>query len=66
MAKIKGFQGVIGTYDFNEQGDTSLKIVSVYVVQNAPDPTKTSGVCGSTQKNLCFVWKAQFDFAKSS
>ena len=66
MAKIKGFQGVIGTYDFNEQGDTSLKIVSVYVVQNAPDPTKTSGVCGSTQKNLCFVWKAQFDFAKTS
>jgi branched-chain amino acid transport system substrate-binding protein len=66
MAKIKGFQGVIGTYDFNEEGDTSLKIVSVYVVQNAPDPTQTSGVCGSTQKNLCFVWKAQFDFAKAS
>ena len=66
MAKIKGFKGVIGTYDFNESGDTSLKIVSIYVVQNAADPTKTSGVCGAAAKNLCFTWKTQFDFAKSS
>ncbi len=66
MAKIKGFKGVIGTYDFDQNGDTSLKIVSIYVVQQATDPSKTSGVCGKTAKNACFVWKSQLDFAKSA
>ncbi len=66
MAKIKGFKGVIGTYDFDQNGDTSLKIVSIYVVQQATDPSKTSGVCGKAAKNACFVWKSQFDFAKSA
>jgi branched-chain amino acid transport system substrate-binding protein len=65
MAKTKGFVGVIGTYDFDENGDTSLKIVSVYVVEQVSDPSKSTGVCGSkTAKNACFVWKTQFDFAK--
>src|SRR5437667_4557658 len=31
MAKTTGFKGVIGTYDFDQNGDTSLKIVSIYV-----------------------------------
>ena len=65
MAKIKGFKGVIGTYDFDQNGDTSLKIVSIYVVQQVADPSQSSGVCGATAKNACFVWKSQFDFAKS-
>jgi branched-chain amino acid transport system substrate-binding protein len=66
MAKTTGFTGVIGTYDFDQNGDTSLKIVSIYVVEQASDPSKTTGVCGSkTAKNACFVWKTQFDFAKA-
>ena len=65
MAKIQGFKGVVGTYDFDQSGDTSLKIVSVYVVEQATDPSKTTGVCGKTNKNACFVWKSQSDFAKS-
>jgi branched-chain amino acid transport system substrate-binding protein len=68
MAQTKGFVGVIGTYDFDANGDTSLKIVSVYVVQtklSAADVANSSGVCGSkTAKDACFVWKVQFDFAK--
>lgn len=64
-AKIKGFQGVIGTYDFDQNGDTTLKIVSIYLVENSPDPSKTTGVCGEKAKNQCFVWKTQFDFAKA-
>src|SRR5207302_1876827 len=32
FAAIKSFKGVIGTYDFDQNGDTSLKIVSIYVV----------------------------------
>src|SRR2546430_12118822 len=69
MAKTTGFKGVIGTYDFDEKGDTSLKIVSIYVVnaglsdQAVKDST---GVCGSKTKTACFVWKTQFDFAKPS
>jgi len=66
FAQIKGFKGVIGTYDFDQNGDTSLKIVSIYVVQQATDPSKTSGVCGKAAKNACFVWKTQFDFAQAS
>jgi branched-chain amino acid transport system substrate-binding protein len=66
MAQTKGFVGVVGTYDFDQKGDTSLKIVSIYVVENAPDPSKSTGVCGTKQKNLCFIWKTQFDFAHPS
>ena len=67
MAQTKGFKGVIGTYDFDPNGDTSLKIVSVYVVQTGLSDQQvkdSTGVCGSkTAKNACFVWKTQFDFA---
>jgi branched-chain amino acid transport system substrate-binding protein len=68
MAKTTGFQGVIGKYDFDANGDTSLKIVSIYVVKTGlsdADVKSSTGVCGSkTAKNACFVWKTQFDFAK--
>ena len=64
MAKTKGFVGVIGTYDFDQNGDTNLKIVSIYVVQSVTDPANSTGVCGKAQTKLCFVWKTQFDFAK--
>ncbi len=66
MAKITTFQGVIGNYGFDQNGDTTLKIVSIYVVQNSADPSKTTGVCGASAKSQCFVWKTQFDFAKAA
>jgi len=69
MAQTKGFKGVIGTYDFDANGDTNLKIVSIYVVNGGlsdTDVKNSTGVCGSkTAKNACFVWKTQFDFAKA-
>src|SRR2546426_609873 len=50
--------------------DTSLKIVSIYVIQgklSADQVKNSSGVCGSkTAKDACFVWKTQFDFAKTA
>ena len=67
MAKTTGFKGVIGTYDFDKNGDTSLKIVSIYVVTGSLSDAAikdSTGVCGSKTKNACFVWKTQFDFAK--
>jgi len=67
MAQTKGFKGVIGTYDFDQNGDTSLKIVSIYVVNGSLSDAAikdSTGVCGSKTKNACFVWKTQFDFAK--
>jgi len=70
MAKTKGFVGVIGTYDFDQNGDTNLKIVSIYTVKgslSADAVAKSTGVCGSkTAKDSCFVWNTQFDFAKLS
>ena len=68
FAKIQGFKGVIGTYDFDQNGDTSLKIVSIYVVKtglSADDVKNSTGVCGKKAANACFVWKTQFDFAKA-
>jgi branched-chain amino acid transport system substrate-binding protein len=66
MAKTVGFVGVVGTYDFDANGDTNLKIVSIYQTKSVTDPAKSTGVCGSkTAKNVCFVWETQFDFAKA-
>ena len=69
MAKITTFQGVIGNYGFDQNGDTTLKIVSIYVVKtglSASDVAASTGVCGKKAANACFVWKTQFDFAQSS
>jgi branched-chain amino acid transport system substrate-binding protein len=66
MAKTKGFVGVIGTYDFDQNGDNSLKIVSIYNVQAVSDPATSTGVCGKTASKDCFVWKSQLDFAKAA
>jgi branched-chain amino acid transport system substrate-binding protein len=65
MAKTKGFVGVIGTYDFDANGDTNLKIVSIYTVETVTDPTKSTGVCGKIHKNDCYVWKAQVNYAQT-
>ena len=69
MAKITQFQGVIGNYGFDQNGDTTLKIVSIYEVKtglSADDVKNSTGVCGKQVANACFVWKTQFDFAKSA
>lgn len=63
MSKTTGFVGVIGTYDFDANGDTSLKIVSIYQVETVTDPTKSTGVCGKLHPNDCYVWKAQVNYA---
>ena len=64
MAKTKGFVGVIGTYDFDANGDNNLKIVSIYVVKAVSDPAQSSGVCGKNAAKDCFVWADQVDFSK--
>jgi len=63
MAKTTNFHGVIGTYNFNAQGDTDLKIVSIFEIQMVADPAQSSGVCGQQAKNDCFVWKDQVNYA---
>jgi ABC-type branched-subunit amino acid transport system substrate-binding protein len=66
MSQIKGFKGVIGTYDFDANGDTSLKIVSIYQVQTGLSDAQikdSTGVCGSkTAKNACYVYKTAVDY----
>ena len=69
MAKTTAFKGVIGTYNFDQNGDTDLKIVSIYVVNanlSADAVANSTGVCGKNAKSDCFVWKTQFDFAHPS
>jgi len=63
MAATKGFQGAIGTYNFDASGDTDLKIVSIYTTKQVSDPAQSSGVCGTKSANVCFVWQQQFNFA---
>jgi branched-chain amino acid transport system substrate-binding protein len=62
MAKTKGFKGAIGTYDFDANGDTNLKIVSVYSSKQVPDPAQSTGVCSSKNKNVCYVFAKQVNF----
>jgi len=69
MAKTTAFKGVIGTYNFDDKGDTDLKIVSIYIVNanlSADAVANSTGVCGKNAKTDCFVWKTQFDFAHPS
>ncbi|HET7421703.1 MAG TPA: branched-chain amino acid ABC transporter substrate-binding protein [Candidatus Dormibacteraeota bacterium] len=68
MAKTKNFKGVIGTYNFNDAGDTDLKIISIYVVQDnltADQVAASTGVCGKTAKSNCYVWKDQVNYGGS-
>ena len=66
MAKTTGFKGVIGTYNFNAAGDTDLKIVSIYEVNQVTDPTQSTGVCGKAPADKqCFVWKDQVNYASA-
>jgi len=62
MAKTKGFKGAIGTYDFDANGDTNLKFVSVYTSKQVADPAQSTGVCSSKAKNVCYVFSKQFNF----
>ena len=69
MGKITSFDGVIGHYGFDQNGDTTLKIVSIYEVKTGlsdSDVKASTGVCGKKAANACFVWKTQFDFAKAA
>jgi branched-chain amino acid transport system substrate-binding protein len=69
MAKTTAFKGVIGTYNFDDKGDTDLKIVSIYIVNanlSSDAVANSTGVCGKNAKTDCFVWKTQFDFAHPS
>jgi branched-chain amino acid transport system substrate-binding protein len=62
MAKTKGFKGAIGTYDFDANGDTNLRIVSIYTTKQVTDPSKTTNVCGTKSKDVCYVWAKQVVF----
>jgi branched-chain amino acid transport system substrate-binding protein len=69
MAKTTAFKGVIGTYNFDANGDTDLKIVSIYVVKaglSADEVKNSTGVCGKAAKTDCFIWKSQIDYAHPS
>ena len=65
MAKTKDFVGVMGTYSFDQNGDTTLEIMSVYMSKQVNDPSLSIGVCGSNAKNICYTWFDQFDLAKT-
>ena len=41
VAKTKNYQGALGSTTFDENGDTNVKIISIYVYDN-PDPSKAN------------------------
>jgi branched-chain amino acid transport system substrate-binding protein len=65
VAATTGYVGVVGTTSFDQNGDTTLKLVSIYQVR----PVDTSGanterlVCGSRLTRLCFVWVTHLNLA---
>lgn len=62
MAKTKNFHGAIGTYNFDSNGDTDLKFISVYTTKQVANPADSAGVCGTKAPNTCFVFTKQFNF----
>ena len=54
VAQTKDFPGVLGKTSFDQNGDTSNKIISIYTIGAAP------GLTGSTPKD--WIWKAQVQF----
>jgi branched-chain amino acid transport system substrate-binding protein len=54
VAQTKDFPGVLGKTTFDQNGDTSNKIISIYTIGAAP------GLTGATPKD--WVWKASVNF----
>ena len=50
MTKTKDFKGVLGETEFDENGDTTNRIISIYAIGPAP------GLTGATPKD--WIWKA--------
>lgn len=63
MAATKGFQGAIGTYNFDANGDTDLRVVSIYTTKAVDDPATSTGVCGAKSAKVCFVWQQQVNYS---
>jgi histidine ammonia-lyase len=67
VAATSNFTGVLGTVTFDQSGDTSAKIISVYAVKKQ-DAARvavgdlTCGKAGGANANFCFVWVKQFNF----
>jgi branched-chain amino acid transport system substrate-binding protein len=63
VAATTGYVGAIGTTSFDQNGDTSLRIVSIYQVRSVETSSTDHLVCGSRQTSLCFVWLTQLNLA---
>jgi branched-chain amino acid transport system substrate-binding protein len=63
VAATTGYVGAIGTTSFDQNGDTSLRIVSIYQVRSVDTSNSHHMVCGSRLTNLCFVWLTQLNLA---
>jgi len=63
VAATTGYVGAIGTTSFDQNGDTSLRIVSIHQVRSVGTGSTDHLVCGSRLTNLCFVWLTQLNLA---
>jgi branched-chain amino acid transport system substrate-binding protein len=65
VASTTSYQGVIGTTGFDKNGDTTLKIISVYKVQDVGATRAAAGdlVCGKNKPTLCYTWVKQVNYA---
>jgi branched-chain amino acid transport system substrate-binding protein len=63
VAATTGYVGVVGTTSFDQNGDTTLRVVSIYQVRSVDTSTANTEhlVCGSQLTRLCFVWLAHLN-----
>src|SRR5690348_4341343 len=63
VAATTGYVGVVGTTSFDQNGDTTLRVVSIYQVKSVDTSTADTDhlVCGSQLTRLCFVWLAHLN-----
>jgi branched-chain amino acid transport system substrate-binding protein len=65
VAATTGYVGVVGATSFDQNGDTTLKVVSIYQVRSVDTSRANSEhlVCGSQLTRLCFVWVTHLNLA---
>ena len=62
VAATVGYAGVTGTIGFDQNGDTTTKVISIYRVEDVGTGSQARLVCGTHLSRLCFVWVKNVSF----
>jgi branched-chain amino acid transport system substrate-binding protein len=64
VAATVGYAGTTGVIGFDQNGDTTAKVISIYQVEKVPTGSESAAalLCGTRAAGLCFVWVKNVTF----